>query len=458
MGSIDLWHPRDEGAHEHVTDNAGPTATPARVALLARLGGMQGQALAAVVLKAAAAGSAFLLQWLIARMFGAQGAGLYALMATTITLAATVAVMGQDIITLRSVAGDISEGRTGDARAAAHRAVIIATFGAAIGSLAVLIFGFVYAGISGRTEFWLLIVWAVPACAAMTLSRIHGFVARGGGSILSSQLIDGPITSGVAMLILACVALTQLPLPLYSLGAIYAIANLCAFAFAVVISNRIKKGWTSTSKSLAWRPSVRAGAPVMLAQASPFLTDWVIIFVVSALLGATAAGQVRIATLFLSVMYLIAVAFEAVFAPRMAAALRQRDLNRVSRNYRLFVIGTLALNTPFIAVGILAPTLYLDLFGPDFTVIGPAIAFGVSLQVVTLLLGPAGLILILSHNERLVYITNFIGILALIAACTIFIPLYGVTGAVVSVAAILLAKRIAEVVLLRRRLGAFSAQ
>ena len=81
------------------------------------LRGMRGQALAAVMLKAFGVAAAMLLQWLVARSYGAAGQGLFGLMSTTVALTAVVGIFGQDYLALRNIAGDLAENKPESARA-----------------------------------------------------------------------------------------------------------------------------------------------------------------------------------------------------------------------------------------------------------------------------------------------------------------------------------------------------
>ena len=426
----------------------GKAQLPTPQSMRQRIGGLQGQAFLAVLLKAMAAVSALLLQWLIARFYGPQGTGLFALMATTVTFIGICAVWGQDYISLRNVAGELAAGHNGDARAYASASARVAAIGTIIGSVAVIVLAFFYrSGV--QSQMALILMLATPVVAGISLGRTYAFVARAGGRIISSQLPDGPITSTVSVSLLVAAALAWGRPPLWTLGAVYGAAYFAALIFAFSLYRRVSADWATLTLAKPLRPLFVAGIPLVLANASPYLADWMIIFTSTSLFSANVAGQIRIVTLFLSVMFLVTIAFDAVLAPSMASALKLREMTRLKRIYRQYVIGSFAFNLPLVLVAVALPGTILSLFGPGFVPAESALRWAVLIQAVTILLGPAGTVLVLAHHERQMLIVNAMGLIVLTMGCLFVIPAYGVTGGALLSALILLTRRLTEVVLMR---------
>lgn len=418
---------------------------------------MQGKALIAVVLKAAAAGSALLLQWLIARIYGADGSGLFAIMATTVTLIGMTAVWGQDYLALRNVAGDLAEKRFDVARGHARASIAIASTGAAAGTAATIALAFAYAGLFGRPQMQPILLAALPVCAGLAVGRVFSFTARASGNLIASQLIDGPITSAVALIAMAAIALLWSSPPPWTLGLVYGVAYLAALIYAVGLGRRAMRAWPEGRTKLPLRGLLISGVPLVFASTSPFLSDWSIIFATAFFHDAATAGQVRIVTLFLTVMFTITIAFDAVFAPSMAAAFRLGDTAKLRRLYRQYTLGSFVLNLPIVFPAALIPTLVLSLFGPEFLGAATALRIGVLIQLFTVALGPAGTVLVMGHREHLTFIVNGGALLVLIVLCLLVIPRYGVMGGVMTYAFVTLSRRATALalVLFRMRLRVF---
>lgn len=411
------------------------------------LRGMRGQALAAVLLKGFGIAAAMLLQWLVARAYGATGQGLFGLMATTVALTAVIGIFGQDYLALRNIAGDLAENKPEQARAHAQASIRIALIGSALATLAVASTALVYYEVLDSAPTALILLAALPAVASLAIGRLFSFIARAGGNIFKSQLVDGPVTSGLGVLLVSALWLLPERPPVWVLGIAYSLSYLAALSLGLSIGLRALAAWPRPERPAPARPLLVSGVSRVVGYASPFLADWSIVFSMTALWGAAAAGVVRVPALFLNAMFLIAVAFDAVFAPRMAAALRLGDRAALKRLYRNYVLGSLGMNVPVVLALTLAPGLVLGLFGPEFVEAAPALRLGALAMALTVTIGPAGLVLVMSHNERLTYISNGFGLLVLALGCWWAIPHYGVTGGILTFAAVQLGKRIMEFVL-----------
>lgn len=416
--------------------------------LLARIGGLKVQALVAVGLKAGAAAAALLLQWLIARIYGPEGTGLFALMATTVTFIGVVAVAGQDYISLRNVAGDLAEAKPGEARAHARASVRIAMVSTVLGTLAVGGVALAY-GFGLQPAMMPILLLAAPVVAGLSLGRVFSFVARAGGRIISSQLPDGPITSAVSVSLLLIAFLAWGTPPSWTLGAVYGIAYIAALGFAFGLYRRVTAPWPSDGTAKPLRPILVAGLPMVLASASPYFSDWAVIFTATAAFGPEVAGQVRIVMLFLSVMYLISIAIEGVIAPTIANAIRRNDRRKVAKVYKGAVIAALVLNAPLVASGLAIPAVYLNLFGQEFATVESLLRSAVLIQVITISLGPAGMVLVMSHREQSVLIVNAVGLFVATMGCLFFIPRFGISAATLVPPTVLLTKRLCEIILLK---------
>lgn len=426
---------------------SAPDGAPAATPRLA--GGLRTQAVLAITLKAGAAGSALLLQWLIARMYGPEGTGLFALMATTVTFIAVLAVAGQDYIALRNVAGDLAEGDEAGAGAHADASVRIAGLSTIAGTAVVAATAFYY-GAGVQPAMLPILLLAAPVVAGLALGRVFAFTARAGGRVLSSQLPDGPITSTAALVLLGGAALAWRPEapPSWTLGLVYGLAYAAALLYAFLLYRQVRAGWKPAAQAKPLRPLLMAGFPLVVGSSALYFSDWLIIFTATSLFSPELAGQIRICTLYLSVIYLVTIAFDSVLAPSMAAAIRLGERARLRRLYRNYALGSLVFALPLIAAALFAPERVLALFGPEFVPAAPALRLGAAVQSLTVALGPAGTILVMAHRERQVLIVNAVGVVVLVLGCWLAIPAFGLIGGVATATLTLLSRRVTEVLLI----------
>ena len=435
------------------TETGSETRLASRRSLAKLLNGLNGQALISVGLKATGALLALALQWAVARLYGATGSGLFALMATATTFIGVVAAWGQDFIVLRNVSGDLAENRYDLARGNVRASLRIAVVGTLVGTVAIAGLALLYSGPFGQSKMTPILLWALPVCAGLAIARLFAFTARAGGAVIASQLPDGPLTSLVALLALGIIALVWPSTGTWVLGLVYGVAYASALFYSFALARKVMQRWPTGTAQIDSAPLVRGGMLVALASATPYLTDWLILFTVDATIGTAAAGQVRIVALFTSVMFLVTIAFESVFSPAMAAALRLDRRAEVTRLYRQYAFGSAALALPIVIAAVLFPGLLLQIFGPDFVSAAPALRAAVVIQLLTILLGPAGTILIMGKRESAILIVNAAGALFLVVGCFFLIPHFGVLGGVLASVGTLFVKRMAEIVVVRRMMG-----
>ena len=417
--------------------------------LLARhFRGARAPALAAVLIKGLAAASALLLQWLVARIFGAEGSGDFALMSTTVLLVSMVALWGQDILAMRNIAGSLAAGSPDAAQGSANAGVRMAIIGSAVATVTLLAIGWFY-GVRFGAVAQTVLLCAIPASAALILGKTYSAIARADGKVLRSQLQDGPITSSVALVVVVAIALTMADPPFYSFAIAFTLAHCLGAIFAAHLGNSSRRGWPAASARPSLAPLFVAGVPIVVASSTSLVSDWSVIFATTASFGSDAAGKVRIVTLFLSVTYLVAIAVDGILLPKFAAAMQVGDQDGVTATYRAHILLSSTLALPVTLFGFLFAPQFLALFGPEFVDAAVALRVGAILQFATILLGPAGGMLVMGHHERKTLIASAVGLLVLVLGCFVLIPRMGVNGAIVTSSLVHLSRRITEVALVR---------
>lgn len=137
---------------------------------------------------------------------------------------------------------------------------------------------------------------------------------------------------------------------------------------------------------------------------------------------------------------------------RIAAAYRVSDITTIRRIMRQQVGLMMVISAPLFAVTLGFPEWVLGLFGPDF--VGGATALRIlSLgQLVNILAGPVGVVLLMTGNERQSLYVSVISLAMLALCCVTLIPRYGLTGAALTTALIIAMRTIISFVMVRRLL------
>lgn len=413
-----------------------------------RLGPNAYNVIAAFGMRGVSAVLAFALSWTLARLYGAEGFGTYSVAVTTAMFTCYIAVIGQDYVCLRTVAGELKVGH----QAAARGVVRVAT---AIAAATALVAAAVVAGASdwlgervGNRASADMMVLVAPAVLGLVLARTASWALRGAGNVVISQALEGVTTPALILaVLLGSLAFGSLP-PLWGIGALYVAASFAGAAFGWSAWAWMTRTWP---RAVPARPAalLAAGIPMMVATVSNAVADWAAIFSTNFFAGAAAAGQLRVALQMMLVVTLLLSSFDAIVGPQVAAAWRVRDMEALRRLFRKATIGMTLVTAPILLVLLLFPTWLMGLFGAEFAEGAFALQILALAQLLTIAAGPMGLVLIMSGHDRTL-LWYSLGGFAVIGALSYFVvPAYGVTGGALVVAGNMIFRRVAAQITLR---------
>ena len=391
-----------------------------------RLGG---QTILALGLKICNAVASFGLSWMIAREFGAAGTGKFGIAVTSMTIISYFVLCGMDTNVVRTVAGDLKEGKRGEARGVVHVAVIsvIAMFaltGAVLWiarePLARTAFGTIGIG----PELYILLFAVLP----LTLQRIAASALRASGRIFASQFIDGPLGTTLAALAFLALIAAGGAMTLAAPAMLYLAGLVIAGSFGWLIFHRTARAWPSAIRP-ALLPLAIAGLPVLASNLSNVFTEWYTTVSLGGSWPAATVGQYRAAWQFVAIAGLVQAAMESILGQRIAGAARIGDPAAIASTARKAFVLLLLLTTPIFLVMLAIPEWLLGLFGPEFVAGAPALRILVIGQFFRTLGIPLGSILVMTGNQRWILVYALVGIIPCVVLVALLVPGLGAVGA-----------------------------
>lgn len=409
-----------------------------------RLGG---QSVIAFTLKLWGAVASFALNWLIARHFGPAGSGEFGIALTTLTITAYCVLGGLDAIVVRTVAGDLAQHKTGEARGVVRSvAQYIAIAGPIVAATLFLARNWIARDIlhqPGMSTILGIIVWAV---IPLTLQRIVSSALRASGRLLLSQVIDGPAGTTMAALLLGVAIVCGVAGTMLLPAGLYLAGMLVGCCAGWINFRRISRNWPQ-DVSVAIVPLVIAGLPILLSNLSQLFTEWYTTVSLAAHWPVAIVGQYRAAWQFVMLAGLVQMAMEVIIGPRIAAAARVGDTTGIARVARRMVALVLVLAAPLFIVIFAAPEFLLGIFGPRF--IPGALALqilGIG-QLVRMASGPLGVILIMTGHQRWVLVYAASAVMLCVGFAWWLIPLYGAAGAAAATTAAIVGRNLIAIVI-----------
>ncbi|WP_426164031.1 oligosaccharide flippase family protein [Sandarakinorhabdus sp. DWP1-3-1] len=411
----------------------GPAVLRARVARA--LGDRNNRQTAiAFAIRLFGAAASFGFNTIVAREFGAAGTGSFALALTTATIASTLSLVGLDYILLRTVAGDVRVGDTAAAGGTIRK--VAALVGGMSGSAAVLL-AFVGAPIlawildDGRDPTMLRL--AALAVVPLAMMRIAVTSLRGSGIVLRAQFMDGPLPMLLTLACLAVLIASGRTDDIALLFVLYAAMTAMGTITAWLMFRRQSRGWAPPT-AMSARPLLSRSWRISLTVLAAMVADWLILLVLGRYFGRVEVGQFRVAWQITSLIGLVITTLDVVVGPRLAAAHRTGSIAEVrgiwANSAKIMTLGSL----PLLVVVLAVPELILGIFGPEFVVAATALRILALGQVVNMLTGSVGAVLLMTGRENWSLRLALLSLGALGVSGLLLVPAYGIVGAAIATA------------------------
>ena len=384
----------------------------------------------AFLMKILAAGLSFGLNVLLARLLGAEGAGLYFLSLTVVTAGMTIGRFGLDNTILRFIAAHVSRKEWDCVKGVYKKSIIIsATISISVSLILVMMSPWLSAEVFKKPDLTQPLRWMSLSILPLAMLFLHSEAIKALKRIRDSQLVNGVILPFAAV----CGLLILAP----HFGVIGAVWSHTAAATISAISGwfiwryntqntRGIKGEFSTSNLL------QSSIPLLWVALMGMIINWSSTLLLGiwgtkvdvGIYGAASRTSILTSFILLSV--------NSIAAPKFAALYAIRDIAGLERVARQSTKMMILMATPVLLVFITVPSTIMGIFGPDFSKGGPLLAILALGQFVNVATGSVGYILMMTGNEKLLRNNTLVIGLGSILMGLLFIPLWGSVGAAVT--------------------------
>lgn len=393
----------------------------------------------------------FVLNVFIGRLLGAEGAGLYFLALSVVTIGAVITKLGLDNALLRFIA-------TGASSSDWNKVVGVFQMGmrmAACTSLAAAALVFIFAPwIAERLFDELALATTLRAMcfgiftfAMMTLLTES---LKGLKRIRDSMLVSSVLYPGIALIIIW---------PLVSQFG----ASGAAAAYVLGTGSATLIGWIMWRKNI---DGVAAAAPrferaVLWRSCRPLWAmsiinrgalTWTPLLLLGFWGSTEEAGVYGAATRVVMLVTLFLSSLNTAIAPKFAEIYDQGEIEILGKLVRRFSLLVTIAVSPIFFLMIFAGDWVMGLFGPDFTQGGTALTILAVGQVINSLTGPVGNVLIMTGHERDCLNGSILSLVLLLGCAIMLIPGQGLIGAAMAGAAATILGNVYNLLLAQRRL------
>lgn len=390
----------------------------------------------------------FVITYFIGHRQGPAANGQYALVTQTALFLATTGLIGLDVAVVRHFT------------AALNRKIPIAlgTF-VKVSGLALLLMmaigGVLW--LSGNLLWKPMFGQAVPRSALAVLvvmlvgrggTRLFGAVLRSQHSFILGQTLEVMVIPGV---VAAAMLAGFLRTPEEALW-VTAITSIVATVMGIVASLRYT-GTRGETLTVPMKSMLHSSIPLWGVYMSFSAVDWYTLATAAAYLNATGAGLYRVAVQAAGLMQVISISLYSIYPPRISASFHAGDIAWTGRLTRSATRVSALCAAPIALVLLVFPSQLLSYIGPQFVACTPIVRVLVVGQLINTLIGPSGMTLAMSGNERINLIIS-IGGTGLMVLLAPFATKYGgLMGLAGCITAIMILRNLVSVYFVSRLLG-----
>jgi O-antigen/teichoic acid export membrane protein len=405
----------------------------------------------ALVLKVAGAGLAFSFNVVLARMLGAEGAGLYFLALTLATVASVFGRLGLDNALLRFVSANVSISDWQAVKGVYRKGLSLAIVASAASSVLMFLAAPLLAE---RVFFKPALIWPLRwmslAVLPITLFTLHAEILKG-----LKRVRDSILAQSVLVPAFSLAGLFVLARPWGVNGAAWAYtgaAALCA-SFGYLSWRSSTPQLTGVAARFSTRELSQSSMPLFWSALLNLVMMWAGTFFLGVWGTATDVGIFSIAMRTAGLTSFILIAINSVAAPKFAALYKQGDTKALASTARNSAKLMTLLAAPALLLFLLLPGWVMKVFGAEFSGGAAALAILAIGQFVNVATGSVGYLLIMSGHERLMRNAVFAAAILNVLLSICLIPLLGLLGASVASAFSLAFQNICAYCFVVRSLG-----
>lgn len=392
---------------------------------------------------------------LLARHLGASNFGDYSLALAIITVASTFSRFGLDNSIIRFTAIEISKESWQGALYILKSSLLMALLGGVFSGFLLYLFIDTIALNINKPNLGVVLHNVVYALPLLTIS------------IILAQFLFGIKRSVVSQLILTLIV--PLFLVVFMLVSGYdgvslngiSIAYTSAVFLSVVIGIYGVVTFVSTSFS---KPSnydftafLRSSYPLYVSSIFSNLTQWSSIIIIGVWLTSSDVGVFSVAQKIVAMISFIQVAFNSITAPVFSSLFYNNELVKLKNVAQKTTLTTILISVPILLCIIVQPGLVLGYYGADFSDKGSLILRIMLVgQIINIVTGPSGFLLMMSGNENSFKNTTIIGGGVAIVLNISLIPLMGLVGAALALSCSVIIVNVLNATKVKKKLGFWS--
>ena len=384
----------------------------------------------AFILRALGAGLAFLFSVSIGRMLGPDGAGMYFLSLSIVSICAVFAKLGLDNALLRLIAFEVAHKNWGEVRGVFRTGMSTAGATSVVISIGIAALApIIAAKIFHNPDMALTLQIMSFGVFSFSMMTLLSECLKGLQCILFSMLVSGVFFPMIALSIIWPFAAWFGPAG----AALAYVVGTSLSAFIGWIMWRRSFGPDVEIESIERKSLVRQARPLwLMAVINRAILPWLPLFLLGLWSDAADAGIFGAATRLALIVTLFLTSANAVIAPKIAELHARGQIQEIRNLAIRSAIFISLLSSPVLFTLIFASDWVMGLYGVEFERGGGALTILAVGQAVVAATGVGGQVLMMTNNFHDTRNSSILGVIAMSIAAAIAIPTLGPEGAALS--------------------------
>jgi O-antigen/teichoic acid export membrane protein len=384
-----------------------------------------------LLLRLVGAAAQFIFSVVIARMYGAEGFGIYTLALSFTVISSVIGRWGLDQAALKFIAIYAERGEWSEVRAIQKRALKLVMLISSICTILLLVASqWLARYLFHQPDLDTLLQIMVFAILPFSGLNLLAECLRAVKNISAYTVIQGVLVPTFSILTIFLFA--QFNFSIFSAAYAYVLACWVTFIVALYLWSRFTKMTGESTISSCKMKLFETAAPMALVTIVAILMS----FSETVLLGLFRSSEdigIYSAALRLAMLTsFIVIAFNSILAPKFASLIRENRKTTVQKVARDSVAMMLVVALPLLVILIFYPEGVLKLFGYDFEKGATVLVILAFAQLVNVIMGPAGLLLMMGGGEKVMRKLTLNTWLISTVAGLFLIPQFGAIGAACS--------------------------
>ena len=387
---------------------------------------------AAFALRVGGAGMGFVFNVILARLLGAQGAGIYYLALAVTGIGALVSTVGIPDALLKFIAAHATHEEWDKVAEVYRQGVKISTVAAvACTALLVGIAPWLSESVFGDPALTNPLRIMVLAVLPMTLITLHGMALKSLKRVLTGTFVEG---FGISLISLPLLLVLGRSLGVSGAVLAYVLAAVAVFVAGVHFWRRATPHLKGLRGSFETRALLVTSLPMLWIESMDVVVQQAGILLLGVWASTAEVGIYGAIARLVIVITFVFSTVKSVVGPRFAEMYARGDTGGIgvlARNTSTFLV---LFALPVVVPLLIVPEWVLGLFGPGFAAGGTALAIFAVGHFFRVVLSPSGYLLMMTGHEKLLRNTVVACGALNIVLSVVLIPRYGMVGAATSTA------------------------